>query len=323
MGELRAALDAAFYPPVAEPQGAAMTLEMRVTLAHVRKNQTAAMKRNSASMAIVAAFLFHKPAIAVFCAAMLLNGGRARDSDMGHLFGPITDNTVDYILITILTDEQFKAARADELRVLSPDQRLVMKGWAANRTDGLATTSSPYNGESSRPGEERRDEHRDGSTRRRPQLCDSLRHVLETRYGGETMECEVATVDDVMAIATKVGVTFDAVKYAIECTMSVLTESTVPAGGTNKGRTGESIGTNAQRIEKAIAGHSRTLTAALPMLGYRRAVAIVRLELPIGLLTDDAGIAYIAAARGMEDSESAGVLAKVLETEGGKLPNRT
>jgi hypothetical protein len=325
MGELRATLDTAFYPPCAEPnaEAAAMTPEMRATLAHVRKNQTNAMKRNSASMAIVEAFLFRKPDIAAFCAAKLLNGGRARDSDMGHLFGPITDNTVDYILITILTDEQFKAARADELRVLSRDQKLVMKGWAANRTDGLATTSSPYNGESSRPGKERRDEHRNGSTKQRPQLCDGFRKVLETHHGGETLECEVATAEDVVAIATEAGVTFDEVKYAIECTMSVLTESTVPAGGTNKGTTGESMGNNAQRIGKRIAGYSRVLMTALPELGYRRAVAIVRVALPIGLLTDDAGIAYIAAARGMEDSESAGVLARVLETEGGKLPNRT
>jgi hypothetical protein len=324
MGELRAALDTAFYPPCAEPnaEAAAMTPEMRATLAHVRKNQTAAMKRNSKSMAIVEAFLIRIPAIAAFCAAKLLNGGLPRDSDMADLFGPITDKTANYILITKLADKQFKAARADILRLLSPDQRLVIKGWAANRTDGLATTSSPYNGESSRPGEVRRDEHRVGSTRRRPQLCDSLRHVLETRYGGETMECEVATAEDVVAIAKEVGVTFDEVKYAIECTMSVLTESTVPAGGTNKG-TGRSIGTTAQRIEKRIAGHSRTLMTAQPGLGYKRAVAIVRVALPIGVLKDDAGIAYSAAARGMEDSESAGVLARVLETEGGKLPNRT
>ena len=325
MGELRATLDTAFYPPCAEPnaEAAAMTPEMRATLAHVRKNQTAAMKRNSASMAIVAAFLIRKPAIAAFCAAKLLNGGLPRDSDMADLFGPITDKTANYILITILADKQFKAARADELRVLSRDQKLVMKGWAANRTDGLATTSSPYNGESSRPGKERRDEHRDGSTKRRPQLCDGFRKVLETHHGGETMECEVATVAEVSAIANEVGVTFDAVKYAIECTMSVITESTVPAGGTNNGTTGGSIGNNAQRIGKRIAGYSRVLMTALPELGYRHAVAIVRVALPIGLLTDDAGIAYSAAARGMEDSEPAGVLARVLETEGGKLPNRT
>jgi hypothetical protein len=147
--------------------------------------------------------------------------------------------------------------------------------------------------------------------------------VLETHYGGETMECEVATVAEVTAIAREVGVTFDAVKYAIECTMSVLTESTVPAGGTNKGNTGGSIGNNAQRIGKRVASYSRALMVALPGLGYKRAVAIVRVALPIGVLKDDAGIAYSAAARGMEDSEPAGVLARVLETEGGKLPNRT
>ena len=62
---------------------------------------------------------------------------------------------------------------------------------------------------------------------------------------------------------------------------------------------------------------------ALPELGYKCAIAIVRVALPIGLLTDDAGIAYSAAAHGMDDSEPAGVLARVLETEGGKLPNRT
>ena len=325
MGKLRAALVTAFYPPCAEPnaEAAAMTSEMRETLAHVRKNQTAAMKRNSKSMAIVEAFLFRKPGIAAFCAAKLLNGGLARDSDMADLFGPITDKTVNYILITKLADKQFKAVRADKLRLLSRDQKLVVKGWSANRTDGLATTSSPYNGESSRPGEERRDEHRVGSTQRRPQLCDSFRNVLETHHGGETMECEVATVDEVIAIATGACVTFDEVKYTIECTMSVLTDSTVPAGGTNKGRTGVSIGTNAQRIGKGIASHSRTLMTALPGLGYKHAVAIVRVALPIGVLKDDFGIAYSAAARGMEDSEPAGVLARVLEVEGGKLPNRT
>ena len=326
MGKLRAALVTAFYPPCAEPnaEAAAMTSEMRETLAHVRKNQTAAMKRNSKSMAIVEAFLFRKPGIAAFCAAKLLNGGLARDSDMADLFGPITDKTVNYILITKLADKQFKAVRADKLRLLSRDQKLVVKGWSANRTDGLATTSSPYNGESSRPGEERRDEHRVGSTQRRPQLCDSFRNVLETHHGGETiMECEVATVAEVIAIANEVGVTFDAVKYTIECAMSVITESTVRAGGTNKGETGKSIGNIAQRIGKRIASHSRTLMDAVPTLGYKHAVAIVRVALPIGVLKDDFGIAYSAAARGMEDSEPAGVLARVLNVEGGKLPNRT
>ena len=39
------------------------------------------------------------------------------------------------------------------------------------------------------------------------QLCDSFRHVLEIHYGGKTKECEVANVDDVLAIAAEAGAT--------------------------------------------------------------------------------------------------------------------
>lgn len=319
--EVVAAVEALSNPPKPAaddvPDTREMLESMRATLEFLAANQTASMKKNPRAMRIAEALLRLRPAYANFFHAILQSGRPPRDADWSAVCKNITDRNAVYALSTRMSDQQLRAARDAEPGVFEADERLVIRQWTLHRTVG-AWSWSLYVGETDQPdGHTRRIQHRDGLK----QLCDRLRRKLEQRYGATTAELELWDRDEILALANELGVPYIEIRHTAECVAFVLASAGTSTGGTNVGVTGLVIGMTTKRISLRLRSMAASLTAALPELTLGDAIEVVYAEVPLSCFTDDPGVMHAAALRGMGCGDKAGVLERVLESEGGKLPS--
>lgn len=141
---------------------------------------------------------------------------------------------------------------------------------------------------------------------------------MERRYGATTAEVELWDRDELLALASELGVHYHEVRYTAECVAFVLTSAGTKKGSMNVGTPSRVNGTTSKRLNVRLRSMTVSLTAKMPELTLKDAIAVVNAEVPLLCFTDDDGVMHAAALRGMGCGDKAGVLQRILCSEGVK-----